>query len=69
MNDSSSALDAQRAADEALTSATWWHDLTNVAKAARYMADQGDYTVEEIAYLVEKPWKHGDVYRLARWGQ
>ena len=29
-----------------------------------YMADH-DYNSAEIAYAVEKPWKHGDVFVLA----
>lgn len=63
----SSAYDAARLADKNLIgNGHWYDDYANIAKAARYMADQGDYSVEEIVYLIEKPWKHGDVFLMAQ---
>ena len=33
----------------------------DLALMIRYMADSGDYTVDDLAYAVEKPWKYVDV--------
>ena len=33
----------------------------DLALLIRYMADSGDYTVDDLAYAVEKPWKYTDV--------
>lgn len=42
----------------------WWEARENVATLAAYMADHG-HTAAEVAYAVEKPWKHEDEYRQA----
>jgi len=33
----------------------------DLAVLIRYMADSGDYAVDDIAYAVEKPWKYTSV--------
>lgn len=40
----------------------WWEVHDNVVVTAVYMADCGDYTVADLASLVEKPWKWTDEY-------
>lgn len=36
--------------------AKWWQDHENLAMVAKRISDQGN-TVEEIIYMLEKPWK------------
>lgn len=45
-------------------SAAWYDDRRNLAVVARWMGEQGD-TADEIAYMLEKPWKFEDEWRRA----
>jgi hypothetical protein len=38
----------------------------DLAVLIRYMADSGDYTVDDLAYAVEKPWKYESVLAEAK---
>ena len=38
----------------------------DLALLIRHMADSGDYTVDDLAYAVEKPWKYESVLTEAR---
>ena len=38
----------------------------DVSLMVRFMADEADSTPDEIAYAVEKPWKHADVLAEAK---
>jgi hypothetical protein len=37
----------------------WYDDRTNLAAVARHMGERGD-GVEDVAYMIEKPWKFED---------
>ena len=43
-------------------------DITHadLVRLTRWMAEQGTYTADDIAYAVEKPWKHDDELRRSR---
>lgn len=43
-------------------SADWYEDRNNLAAVARYMGERGD-TVEDVAYMLEKPQKFEDDWR------
>ncbi len=43
---------------------TWHEDRDNLARLARWMGEQGD-GVDEVAYMLEKPWKFDDDWRRA----
>lgn len=43
----------------------WWSDYRNIIRLTRWMADEGGWSAEDIAYAVEKPWKYEDEFRLA----
>lgn len=40
----------------------WHDDRRNLAAVARYMGERGD-TVEDVAYMLEKPEKFADDWR------
>ena len=42
----------------------WYDDRANLARLARHMGEQGD-TVEDVAYMLEKPQKFEDEWRRA----
>lgn len=42
----------------------WYEDHQNLARVARHMGEQGD-SVENVAYMLEKPWKFEDEWRRA----
>lgn len=42
----------------------WWEDHAKLALTARFMLRQ-EHTVEDVLYMLEKPWKHNDDYNLA----
>lgn len=42
----------------------WYDDRRNLATVARYMGDRGD-SVEDVAYMLEKPEKFEDDWRAA----
>jgi hypothetical protein len=42
----------------------WWIDHQNLAMTAQFMLNKGQ-SVEDIIYMVEKPWKHNDDFNLA----
>lgn len=50
------------------TTDQWWREHDNVVLTANYLAHHG-YTAEDVALLVEKPWKFTDEYNeaLAEW--
>lgn len=39
----------------------WWADHDNIVALAHWMAEHG-HTANEVAYMVEKPWKHDDLW-------
>ena len=43
---------------------TWWEVHANIVLLVRWMADE-DYDSDQIAYAVEKPWKHKDEFERA----
>lgn len=43
----------------------WWQDHDKLAMTARFMERQG-HSWDDIIYMIEKPWKHGDDYNLAQ---
>jgi hypothetical protein len=45
-------------------SGEWYDDHRNLAAVARRMGEQGD-TIEDVAYMLEKPWKFEDDWRRA----
>lgn len=51
---------------EPTTSELLAHEVTypQVVSLTAYMADSG-YTAQEVAYAVEKPWKHADLIAQA----
>lgn len=40
----------------------WWRDYANIVLLVQYMAEQPEYTKDDIAYAIEKPWKYIDVF-------
>lgn len=42
----------------------WYDDRANLARLAGYMGEQGD-TIEDVAYMLEKPWKYEDEWQAA----
>jgi hypothetical protein len=42
----------------------WHQDQRNLVLLTRWMADN-DYTADQVAYAVEKPWKHEDEFKQA----
>lgn len=42
----------------------WWQIHDNLVLTAHYMADEG-YTAKDLAYFVEKPWKHEEDFLAA----
>jgi hypothetical protein len=42
----------------------WWMDHRNLALTARFMMSQ-TASIEDVLYMLEKPWKHDDDYNLA----
>lgn len=42
----------------------WYEDHRNLALLARYMSEQGD-SVEDVVYMLEKPWKFEDEWLSA----
>ena len=43
----------------------WWADHQKIAMTAEFMKSQG-HSLDDIIYMVEKPWKHDDDYNLAQ---
>jgi hypothetical protein len=43
----------------------WWQKHSAMVLLTRFMADSGDYSADQVAYAVEKPWKHDDLYKQA----
>lgn len=43
----------------------WHEDRLNLAAVARHMGERGD-TVEDVAYMLEKPWKFLDDWHEAQ---
>jgi hypothetical protein len=43
--------------DPAGKEAGWWIRHSNMVTLTRWMADNG-YDADQVAYAVEKPWKH-----------
>lgn len=44
------------------TNDPWWAEHGNLAQLVRHLADQG-YSGDDIAYVVEKPWKYENEFR------
>lgn len=42
----------------------WYDERRNLATVAHWMGEQGE-TVEDVAYMLEKPWKFEDEWRRA----
>lgn len=42
----------------------WWSDHQNLAMTAEFMKNQGQ-SVDDIIYMISKPWKHNDDFNLA----
>jgi hypothetical protein len=42
----------------------WYQDHRNLVLLTAWMADN-DYPPKDIAYAVEKPWKHEDEFKQA----
>jgi len=42
----------------------WWIKHSNLVTLTSWMATNG-YTAAEVAYAVEKPWKHTDLFLKA----
>jgi hypothetical protein len=42
----------------------WYTDHRNLAQVADFMYKNGD-TVENIIYMLEKPWKYDDTFSLS----
>ena len=47
------------------TPSPWWADHRNLTMTAEFMRTQ-DHSLEDIIYMLEKPWKHDDDYNLAQ---
>lgn len=45
----------------------WHEDRHNLAAVARYMGERGD-TVDDVAYMIEKPEKFADDWRAIKQG-
>lgn len=45
----------------------WWDYADQVAELVQYLADTDQITIEQVAYLLEKPWKWQDEYNAMRW--
>lgn len=45
--------------------ARWWDTHDNVSITAYWMADEGGFEANEIAHLVEKPWKYTREWLMA----
>ena len=43
----------------------WWADHEKLAMTAEFMRRQ-DHSLEDIIYMLSKPWKHDDDYNLAQ---
>ena len=43
----------------------WWEDHNKLALTARFMIAQ-DHSIEDVLYMLEKPYKHSDDYNLAQ---
>ena len=43
----------------------WWSDHEKLAMTAEFMKSQ-DHSLEDIIYMLQKPWKHDDDYNLAQ---
>jgi hypothetical protein len=47
--------------NEVVNATSWFEDSSNIARLARWMADNG-YTAHDIAYFIGKPWKYADEF-------
>lgn len=54
-----------RAVNEGVIEIPWWADHMKLAVIARYLVEQNGSGVDEVLYMLEKPWKFETEYALA----